>query len=46
MFLEPLDRRLLSHMSRLWTLKSENFSDVTITRDHLYETYQILKKLK
>ena len=28
------------------TLKSENFSDVTITRDHLYETYQNIEKIK
>ena len=28
------------------TLKSENFSDVTITRDHLYETYKNIEKIK
>ncbi|MDE5977623.1 MAG: NAD kinase [Turicibacter sp.] len=28
------------------TLQSENFSDVTITRDHLFETYQNIKKIK
>ncbi|MBQ1769877.1 MAG: NAD kinase [Turicibacter sp.] len=28
------------------TLQSENFSDVTITRDHLYENYQNIRKIK
>ena len=28
------------------TLQSENFQDVTITRDHLYESYKNIQKIR
>ena len=37
---------LIIPQEQVVTLQSENFADVTITRDHLYESYQNIQKLK
>ncbi len=37
---------LIIPQEQVVTLQSENFADVTITRDHLYATYQNIQKIK